>query len=312
MRDGYFWFVGRADDVIKTSGHLVGPFEVESVLMEHPAVAEAGVIGKPDPVAMESRQGLCRRSRPASSRRRAPARAARLSPASGWARSWRRRRSTFQPTLPKTRSGKIMRRLLKARELGLPEGDTSTLEGGQTRTDDNRPTPCDRAHAFPLLHQMLRIRRLEEKSAELYTCLKIRGFLHLYNGEEAVAVGVIQALTADDAVVATYREHGQALSFRTNNMIVVPLTAGEEKIGVLEVLNKVGNEPFYEEERLLLHNFAEEIAFAIRNGKMFEVVVKSYCKQRQGLSTCKGCKRPLGFLDSLRQIPGGQHRGLIF
>ena len=52
-RDGYFWFVGRKDDVIKTSGHLIGPFEVESVLMEHPAVAEAGVIGKPDPVALE-------------------------------------------------------------------------------------------------------------------------------------------------------------------------------------------------------------------------------------------------------------------
>ena len=51
--DGYFWFVGRADDVIKSSGHLIGPFEVESTLMEHPAVAEAGVIGKPDPVAGE-------------------------------------------------------------------------------------------------------------------------------------------------------------------------------------------------------------------------------------------------------------------
>ena len=82
--------------------------------------------------------------------------------------------------------------------------------------------------------------------------------------------------------------------FRTRNMIVIPLMAGEEKIGVLEVLNKVGNEPFYEEERLMLHNLAEEIAFAIRNGKMFEVVVKSYCKQRQGQTSCKGCKRPLG------------------
>jgi GAF domain-containing protein len=91
-----------------------------------------------------------------------------------------------------------------------------------------------------------------------------------------------------------YGKFDQDSGFRTNNMIVVPLTAGEEKIGVLEVLNKVGDEPFYEEERLLLHNFAEEIAFAIRNGKMFEVVVKSYCKQRQGLNTCKGCKRPLG------------------
>lgn len=91
-----------------------------------------------------------------------------------------------------------------------------------------------------------------------------------------------------------YGKFDQDSGFRTNNMIVVPLTAGEEKIGVLEVLNKVGDEPFYEEERLLLHNFAEEIAFAIRNGKMFEVVVKSYCKQRQGMNTCKGCKRPLG------------------
>ncbi|HEY7476395.1 MAG TPA: hypothetical protein VH679_15350, partial [Vicinamibacterales bacterium] len=51
--DGYYWFVGRADDVIKSAGHLIGPFEVESALMEHPAVAEAGVIGKPDPVAFE-------------------------------------------------------------------------------------------------------------------------------------------------------------------------------------------------------------------------------------------------------------------
>jgi hypothetical protein len=66
------------------------------------------------------------------------------------------------------------------------------------------------------------------------------------------------------------------------------------EVGGLEVLNKVGGEPFHEEERLLLQSFAEEIAFAIRNGKMFEVVVKSYCKQRQGLNTCKGCKRPLG------------------
>jgi pyruvate dehydrogenase E1 component alpha subunit/2-oxoisovalerate dehydrogenase E1 component len=69
----------------------------------------------------------------------------------------------------------------------------------------------ERAHALHLLHQMLRIRRLEEKAAELYSAAKIRGFMHLYNGEEAVAVGVMQALTPADAVVATYREHGQAL-----------------------------------------------------------------------------------------------------
>jgi sigma-B regulation protein RsbU (phosphoserine phosphatase) len=82
--------------------------------------------------------------------------------------------------------------------------------------------------------------------------------------------------------------------FQTRNMIVIPLTAGEEKIGVLEVLNKIGGAPFTSEERLLLQSIAEEIAFAIRNGKLFEVVVKSYCKQRQGLNSCKGCKRPLG------------------
>jgi pyruvate dehydrogenase E1 component alpha subunit len=72
--------------------------------------------------------------------------------------------------------------------------------------------PIDRAHALHLLHQMLRIRRLEEKCAELYSATKIRGFVHLYNGEEAVAVGVMEVLTPDDNVVATYREHGQALS----------------------------------------------------------------------------------------------------
>jgi hypothetical protein len=81
--------------------------------------------------------------------------------------------------------------------------------------------------------------------------------------------------------------------FQTRNMIVIPLTAGEEKIGVLEVLNKIDGGPFLEEEYFLLQSIAEEIAFAIRNAKLFEVVVKSYCKQRQGLNTCRGCKRPL-------------------
>ncbi len=70
----------------------------------------------------------------------------------------------------------------------------------------------DRAHGHHLLRQMLRIRRLEEKSAELYSSMKIRGFLHLYVGEEAVAVGVAEALTPEDSIVATYREHGQALA----------------------------------------------------------------------------------------------------
>jgi pyruvate dehydrogenase E1 component alpha subunit len=75
-----------------------------------------------------------------------------------------------------------------------------------------KPVAIDRDHGLHLLHEMLRIRRFEEKCAELYTALKIRGFLHLYDGEEACAVGIMQALTPEDAVVATYREHGQALA----------------------------------------------------------------------------------------------------
>ena len=125
--DGYFWFVGRKDDVIKTSGHLIGPFEVESALMEHQAVAESGVIGKPDPVALEIvkafvvlRGGyepsqVLQRELLAFARTRLGAAVA-------------PKEIEFVTSLPRTRSGKIMRRLLKARELGLPEGDTSTLE----------------------------------------------------------------------------------------------------------------------------------------------------------------------------------------
>ncbi len=88
---------------------------------------------------------------------------------------------------------------------------TATKRGDPHGAAPKLPLP-DREHAHQLLHEMMRIRRLEEKSAELYSAMKIRGFLHLYNGEEAVAVGVMQALTAEDAVVATYREHGQALA----------------------------------------------------------------------------------------------------
>lgn len=125
--DGYFWFQGRLDDVINTSGERVGPFEVESKLIEHEAVAEAGVIGKPDPERGEIikafitlnegysesddllenirkfvKQGLSAHAAP--------------------------REIEVKDTIPKTRSGKIMRRLLKSWELGLPTGDTSTLE----------------------------------------------------------------------------------------------------------------------------------------------------------------------------------------
>jgi acetyl-CoA synthetase len=127
--DGYFWFIGRADDIIKTSGHMVGPFEVESTLMEHPAVAEAAVIGKPDPTigelvkafvvlktGFEASEGQKLDIIGFARKKMGPA----VAP----------KELSFVDGLPKTRSGKILRRLLKARELGLPEGDLSTLEQG--------------------------------------------------------------------------------------------------------------------------------------------------------------------------------------
>jgi acetyl-CoA synthetase len=126
--DGYFWFIGRGDDVIKTSGHLIGPFEVESVLLEHPAVAEAGVIGKPDAVAGEIVKAfvtLRRGYEPSHELERELMALARSRLGAVVAP----KEIEFADSVPKTRSGKIMRRLLKARELGLPEGDISTLEG---------------------------------------------------------------------------------------------------------------------------------------------------------------------------------------
>ncbi len=90
-----------------------------------------------------------------------------------------------------------------------------------------------------------------------------------------------------------YEQVDSESGFQTRNMIAVPLTAGEEQVGVLEVLNKVGD-AFTEEEHMLLLSIAEEIAFAIRNAKVFEYVVNSYCKQRQGQASCRGCERPLG------------------
>ncbi len=125
--EGYFWFVGRADDVIKSAGHLIGPFEVESVLLEHRAVAEAGVIGKPDPMVGETVKAFVALKpghQPSEELRREIAAHARkrLGPVVA------PKEIDFVASVPKTRSGKIMRRLLKARELGLPEGDLSTLE----------------------------------------------------------------------------------------------------------------------------------------------------------------------------------------
>jgi acetyl-CoA synthetase len=125
--DGYYWFLGRADDVIKTAGHMVGPFEVESVLMAHPAVSEAGVIGKPDPVIGEVVKAFVT-LKPGFE----GTDALRLD-LIGFAReklgaAVAPKEIDFKDTLPHTRSAKIMRRLLRARELGLPEGDLSTLE----------------------------------------------------------------------------------------------------------------------------------------------------------------------------------------
>jgi acetyl-CoA synthetase len=133
--DGFFWFVGRADDVIKSAGHLIGPFEVESALMEHPDVVEAGVIGRPDPMVGEVVKAFVT-LRPGIE----PSEQLRLELV-GFARkrlgpAVAPREIVFDPQLPKTRSGKIMRRLLKARELGLPEGDLSTLETTITTGSD--------------------------------------------------------------------------------------------------------------------------------------------------------------------------------
>ena len=126
--DGYFWFVGRADDIIKTAGHMVGPFEVESALMEHPAVAEAGVIGVPNEVIGELVKAFVSLKPGYEAERQAGAWSCSALAASKLGSAVAPKEIEFQQNLPKTRSGKIMRRLLKARELGLPEGDISTLE----------------------------------------------------------------------------------------------------------------------------------------------------------------------------------------
>lgn len=124
--DGYYWFVGRSDDVIKSSGHLIGPFEVESALLDHPSVAEAAVIGKPDPTAGEIVKAFValKPGFTASSELH--------DELLGFARTKlgavvAPKEIDFLDALPKTGSEKIMRRLLKARELGLPEGDISTV-----------------------------------------------------------------------------------------------------------------------------------------------------------------------------------------
>ena len=133
-RDGYFWFIGRADDVIKTSGERVGPFEVESALVEHPGVIEAGVIGKPDPLRGEIIKAFVVLDKSMMEKTKTKAGAdAFKEELSAYVKKHLAghaypREIEFIDKLPKTRSGKIMRRILKAKELGLPIGDTSTLE----------------------------------------------------------------------------------------------------------------------------------------------------------------------------------------
>lgn len=126
-KDGYFWYVGRADDVIKTAGERVGPFEVESALIEHPAVAEAGVIGKPDQLRGNIIKAfiVLTPGHVESEELKADIQKFVKTKLAGHAYP---REIEVVKTLPKTRSGKIMRRLLRAKELGLPIGDTSTLE----------------------------------------------------------------------------------------------------------------------------------------------------------------------------------------
>jgi len=126
-KDGFIWFAGRADDVIKTAGERVGPFEVESALVQHPAVAEAGVIGKPDEVRGSIIKAFIslRKGFKASDELKKEISdfvkknmAAHAAP----------REVEFVEKVPKTRSGKIMRRVLRAWDQGLPTGDISTME----------------------------------------------------------------------------------------------------------------------------------------------------------------------------------------
>lgn len=132
-KDGYYWFMGRADDVIKTSGERVGPFEVESALVEHPAVVEAGVIGKPDMMRGEIIKAFVTLDKKYKEKVKTEKQEEELKTElsqyvkkhlAGHAYP---REIEFQDDLPKTRSGKIMRRILKSKEMGLPVGDTSTL-----------------------------------------------------------------------------------------------------------------------------------------------------------------------------------------
>ena len=125
-KDGYFWFVARDDDVIKTSGERVGPFEVESALVEHPAVVEAGVIGKPDPIRGEIIKAFVKLKKGVRPSERLKKELSNFVKKHLAGHAYPRE-IEFVDKLPKTRSGKIVRRVLKAKELGEKIGDTSSL-----------------------------------------------------------------------------------------------------------------------------------------------------------------------------------------
>jgi len=120
-----------------------------------------------------------------------------------------------------------------------------------------------------------------------------------FPASEGVAGRVLQTLEAEivndvETEPHFYQQIDRETGFHTRNLIAVPLVAGEEKVGALEVLNKADGGSFTADERLLLVSIADEIAFAVRNATVFDYVVNTYCKRRQGQHSCKGCERPLG------------------
>ena len=183
--------------------------------MEHPAVAEAGVIGKPDPIAGRDREGL----------RRAEARLhGRADELERELLGFVRKRLgtavapkeiAFLPLAaqdPQRQDHAPPAQGARARAAGRRYLHAGGRRMSQASVEPDASVVITRYRASRCCAQMIRIRRFEEKCAELYSAGKIRGFLHLYIGEEAVAAGVMPALTRDDAVVATYREHGHALA----------------------------------------------------------------------------------------------------
>ena len=187
--DGYFWFVGRADDVIKSSGHLIGPFEVESA-------ADGASGGRRGRCDRQARSGRVRdvkafvSLKPVATGRRPPTRVAGVCPHAAGA-AVAPKEIEFSASC-RGRARQDHAATAQSAGAGIAEGD-SQLWSRHDRAAAARPRDrADRAHALHLLRQMLRIRRFEEKCAELYSAGKIRGFLHLYIGEEAVAVGAMR------------------------------------------------------------------------------------------------------------------------